>query len=165
VTVTPLVFEHIVRVNDLSDPRLVPLSRPQLWSGLVHRAELPRYFMPWLASVELVRREDGSLERELNFGTFRVRDRVRFCEQVSVSYDIEASGPVQRARATMRIEEPAPGQLFVRFFYQIESIEHDELGELAGFVKDAYRQADNETIAGIRLLAANNLLDDPSPRN
>lgn len=156
----PLTFEHLVRVNDLGDPRIAPLSRRQLWQGLVRRAELPRYFMPWLENVELTHRQDGSLARELDFGSFRVRDVVRFCEEDSVSYEIEASGSVQRAHVTMRIEEPAPGQLFVRFLYEIRSSEHDELGELEGFVKDAYRQADNETVAGIRLLAAGNLLDD-----
>lgn len=156
----PLTFEHIVRVNDLADPRLAPLSRSQLWRGLVRRAQLPRYFMPWLENVEVMPQQDGSLARELDFGNFRVRDRVRFFAEESVRYEIEASGPVQQAHVTMRIEEPAPGQLFVRFLYEIRSTEHDGLGELAGFVKDAYRQADDETVAGIRMLAANHLLDE-----
>lgn len=156
----PLTFEHIVRVNDLADPRLAPLSRSQLWQGLVRRAELPRYFMPWLENVELTPQQDGSLARELDFGNFRVRDRVRFREGESVSYEIEANGPVQQAQVIMRIEEPAPGQLFVRFLYEIRSTQYDGLGELEGFVKDAYRQADNETVAGIRVLAATHCLDE-----
>lgn len=41
-----LTFEHIVRVNDLAGPRLMPLSRRQLWRELVRRAAFPRYFMP-----------------------------------------------------------------------------------------------------------------------
>lgn len=60
----------------------------------------------------------------------------------------------------MRIEEPAPGQWFVRFQYEICSIQHADLGDLEGFVKDTYRQADNETVAVIRMLAAVHLLDD-----
>ncbi|HKQ84699.1 MAG TPA: AtaL-like protein [Steroidobacteraceae bacterium] len=156
----PLTFEHIVRVNDLADPRLAPLSRNQLWQGLVRRAEMPRYFMPWLENVELTPQQDGSLARELDFGNFRVRDRVRFMEGESVSYEVEANAAVEHANVTMRIEEPAPGQLFVRFLYEIRSSQYDGLGELEGFVKDAYRQADNETVAGIRLLAANHLLDE-----
>ncbi|MET0986605.1 MAG: AtaL-like protein [Steroidobacteraceae bacterium] len=156
----PLTFEHIVRVNDLADPRLAPLSRSQLWQGLVRRAALPRYFMPWLENVELTPQQDGSLTRELDFGNFRVRDRVRFRDGESVSYEVEANASVEHANVTMRIEEPAPGQLFVRFLYEIRSSQYDGLGELEGFVKDAYRQADNETVAGIRLLAANHLLDE-----
>ncbi|MET0658878.1 MAG: AtaL-like protein [Steroidobacteraceae bacterium] len=156
----PLTFEHIVRVNDLADPRLAPLSRGQLWLGLVRRAELPRYFMPWLENVELTPQQDGSLARELDFGSFRVRDRVHFREGESVSYEVEANAAVEHANVTMRIEEPAPGQLFVRFVYVIRSSQYDGLGELEGFVKDAYRQADNETVAGIRVLAAHHLLEE-----
>jgi hypothetical protein len=156
----PLTFEHLVRVNDLDDGRLAPLSRLQLWQGLVRRAELPRYFMPWLENVELTQDHDGSLARELDFGRFRVRDRVRFREGESVSYEIESSDAVQQANVVMSIEEPSPGQLFVRFSYEIRSHEHDELGELQGFVKDAYRQADDQTVAGIRMLAAVDLLED-----
>jgi hypothetical protein len=155
-----LVFEHIVRVNDLADPLIEPLSRRQLWHGLVRRAEFPRYFMPWLQDVALQPQRDGSLARELDFGSHRVRDRVCFVEGDSVRYDIEEAGPIRRASVTMRIEEPAPGELFVRFVYEIESAQHAGLGQLVGYVKDAYRQADEQTVAGIRVLAANRLLDE-----
>lgn len=157
---TPLLFEHLVQVNDRRDPRLQPLSRAQLWRGLVQRAERPRYFMPWLNGVEIVKRADGSWERELDFGVFRVRDRVQFEEEESVRYDVIGGDAGTHANLLMRIEEPAPGELFVRFVYEIQSADHDEHSPLAGFVKDAYRQADEDTVAGIRMLAASTLLDE-----
>lgn len=157
---SPLLFEHLVQVNDPRDARLEPLSRRQLWRGLVRRAERPRYFMPWIESTDIVKREDGSWERRLDFGTFRVCDRVRFEEEQSVCYDIVEGGPGTSGNLTMRIEEPAPGELFVRFIYEVQSADHRPDGPLVGFLKDAYRQADEDTVAGIRVLAASRLLDD-----
>ncbi len=157
---TPLVFEHLVQVNDLHDERLQPLSRGQLWRGLVQRAERPRYFTPWLVANTVAKRADGSWERELDFGAFRVRDRVHFQEEESVRYEILESGVATQGSLVMHIEEPLPGELFVRFIYQVRSLDHDARSPLAGFVKDAYRQADEDTVAGIRVLAANGLLDE-----
>jgi hypothetical protein len=155
----PLVFEHLVQVNDSGDPRLEQLSRRQLWRGLVQRAERPRYFTPWLVSNEITKRADGSWERELDFGSFRVRDRVDFQAEQSVRYQVLESGVATQATLTMRIEEPAPGELFVRFIYSVQSPDHDAQSPLAGFVRDAYRCADEDTIGGIRVLAASGLLD------
>lgn len=155
----PLLFEHLVQVNDRRDSRLEPLSRRQLWRGLVQRAERPRYFMPWIEDTEIVKRADGSWERELDFGAFRVRDRVHFEEEESVRYHIIDGGPGTSGDLIMRIEEPAPGELFVRFIYEVRSMDHQADSPLAGFVKDAYRQADEDTVAGIRVLAASSLLD------
>jgi hypothetical protein len=38
-------FEHVVQVNDLTDPSIPSLSRQQLWDGLVLRATEPQHFV------------------------------------------------------------------------------------------------------------------------
>ena len=38
-------FEHVVQVNDLTDPSISNLSRNQLWDGMVLRATEPQDFV------------------------------------------------------------------------------------------------------------------------
>ena len=41
-------FEHLIEVNDLANPLQAPLSREELWFGLLCRAEDARAFLPGL---------------------------------------------------------------------------------------------------------------------
>jgi hypothetical protein len=71
------------------------------------------------------------------------------------------------ASLVIRIEEPQPGQLFLRFEYQLQAASADDaVGELDEYRKSAYREADIDTVRMIRQLAASGVLagDDMASR-
>ena len=150
-------FEHLVQVNDPRQPLLTEVSRAQLWRGLVRRAERPTEFVLGLDGAAIDERidEPGLLQfsRTLDFGTFRVRDRVRLTvvDQLSVT-EVEAAAGYAASRLTIRIEEPAAGGLFLRFTYESgEEPGGGELDALTGQLREqAYRNADIDTVWRIR---------------
>lgn len=149
-------FSHLIEINDPLNPLIDPLSREQLWCGLVLRAENPLLFVLGLDRFEIVGRGKNELTRVLHFGNLRLRDRVRFSPLHQVCYEIEAAGESPAASLVMSIEEPEPERLFVRFDYEIlrgaEAAQPDEL--YTGIARQAYVKADIDTISTIRRLAA-----------
>jgi len=148
-------FSHLIQINDPFDPLIDPLSREQLWRGLVLRAENPLLFVMALDGFEIVARGDNMLVRELRFGKLTLRDRVRFEPMRQVRYEIEAAGESPAGTLVMTIEEPEPEQLFLRFDY--ETLQGDTaapIDEFYGrFAKQAYVEADIDTVSTIRRLA------------
>ena len=154
-----LHFEHLVQINDPSDSRVVPMRRDQLWRGLVMRAEFPASFVPWLDECS-VRRDGGDLLRTLRFGQQIVHDRVHFDDEEAVDYTVTDDDDTGSSfRMSMRIEQPSPDALFVRFTYEAWSPDHHDGDAYAGAVREAYRLADIDTIFRIRQLADSGLLD------
>ena len=149
-------FSHLVQINDPLCPQIAPLSREQLWRGLVLRAENPLQFVLALDRFEIVERGENMLARVLHFGRLKLRDRVSFSPMNQVCYAIEAAADSPAATLVMTIEEPEPGRLFVRFDYETMRDEGaaplDEL--YSNFAKQAYVAADIDTISTIRRLAA-----------
>jgi Domain of unknown function (DUF1857) len=144
-------FEHLIEINDPGNPLIEPLSRNQLWQGLVLRAEQPELSVMGLDACVMLARSSGYLKRELRFGRLRILDEVRFEFMQHVTYDIMASELFAASCLRMAIEEPQPGWLFVRFTY---SSAHEEAEEMVReHLKQAYIQADNDTVAVIRQLA------------
>ena len=149
-------FSHLIQINDPLNPLIDPLSREQLWRGLVLRAENPLLFVPALDAFELLERGENTLTRVLHFGSLSLRDRVTFAPMTRVRYEIEAAQDSPAATLTMTIEEPAPGQLFVRFEYATLHVGGaaplDEF--YGGFAKRAYVEADIDTVGIIRRIVA-----------
>jgi hypothetical protein len=148
-------FSHLIQINDPLDPLIDPLSREQLWRGLVLRAENPLLFVLGLDRFEIIERGENALARVLHFGKLRLRDRVRFQPMKQVCYEIDAAGDSPAATLAMTIEEPESGQLFVRFDYETSfSGARAPLDEFYGsFAKQAYVEADIDTVSAIRRLA------------
>jgi hypothetical protein len=147
-------FSHLIQVNDLLNPLIEPLSREQLWRGLVLRAENPLSFVLALDAFEIVRDGENRLARELHFGKLTLRDRVEFEPMNKVRYAIEATNDTPAATLLMTIEEPQAEQLFVRFDYATLRNETAALDEFySSFAKQAYIAADIDTISTIRRLA------------
>ena len=149
-------FSHLIQINDPLNPLIDPLSREQLWRGLVLRAENPMLFVPALDGFAIVERGENELTRELRFGRLLLRDRVSFSPMRQVRYDIAASAESPAATLAMTIEEPESGQLFVRFDYEtLRAGAAEPLEEFySSFAKQAYVEADIDTIRNIRRLAA-----------
>jgi hypothetical protein len=157
-------FEHLVQINDPLQPLLTEVSRSQLWRGLLRRAESPAEFILGLQGAQIDERHEAGgelqLARTLDFGSFKVRDRVRLAEGRSVT-DIEAGAGYPAGRLTIRIEEHTSGGLFLRFTY--ESFEPAGSGEVDAIAQQlreqAYRSADIDTVWRIRDLVERGELD------
>ena len=152
-------FEHLVQINDPLMPLLDTLTREQLWRGLVLRAEEPTQFILGLEGAQIRSRREGEgmteLERTLDFGTFRVDDRVRLVpgERSEIH---TAPGPTWPAsRMTILIEEPQAELLFLRFIYESdEVVGQDELDRVTLALRErAYESSDLDTVVRIRALA------------
>jgi hypothetical protein len=160
----PLTLEHLVRINDSADPRVEPIGRAQLWRGLQIRAEFPRTFLPWLDACHVTRQSDGSLRRELHFGSRVIHDRVLFEIGHAVHVEVIDGASAGRFLHSMRIEEPAPGELFLRFTYEALSAEHHADCDEAETLREAYRRTDLDTVFRLRQLAATGVLDSDETR-
>ena len=155
-------FEHLVQVNDRSNPAISSLSREQLWRGLIARVERPELFLVGLEGCEILERASDTLRRRVRFGSVQVTDRVTLAPMTSVVHDIEPTDGIAASRLTIRIEEPAAGDLFLRFKYEASTrgtaAEIDRF--YAAHVEQAYLQADVDAVRVIRELAAQGTLDD-----
>jgi hypothetical protein len=147
-------FEHLVEVNDFLNPLMDALSREALWSGLLRSAEQPRDFLPNLDHALVVARSGGGLDRELHFGRTVIHDHVHVKPMEEIEIRSEPTPSIPAARRVMRIEEPAPGELFVRFLYERFPQGHPPVAPEYGIaLRNAWLQADRDLIARIRHLA------------
>jgi len=147
-------FSHLIQINDPLNPLIDPLSREQLWRGLVRRAENPLPFVLGLDGFRILGRGENSLTRELRFGKVTVRDRVTLDPMNRVRYETDAGEGIPASSLVMTIEEPEADQLFVRFDYETLRPEGDAPSEAYynAFLKQAYVEADIDTIRTIRRL-------------
>jgi len=152
-------FEHLIAINDPGNPLIMPLSRQQLWDGLLHRIENPVPFLPGLESCTIVERAADQLLRELNFGAAVIRDRVTMAEMHWVRFEILPGAEHAGGTLTITIEEPADGHLFLRFAYRTTLAADPDSEDRAyvEFVKSAYHQSDVDCVRLIRTLAAGGL--------
>ena len=149
-------FEHLIQINDPQNPLITPLSRQQVWQGLVHRVEDPLPFLPGLASCVIIERHADALLRQLDFGPAVIHDRVTLAEGHWVRFDIQPSPAHPGGSLTITIEEPEPAFLFLRFAYRttLASWPDSEDRAYIEYVKSAYHQSDVDCVRLIRTLAA-----------
>ncbi|MCK9285058.1 MAG: DUF1857 family protein [Rhodocyclaceae bacterium] len=149
-------FEHLVEINDPDVPLLIMLDRAQLWSGLMQRVEDARAFLPGLDECRIVSRGACGVERILRWGEVEVSDRVSYEKYQWVRFETAASGRSGGGVLTIRIEEPEPQRLFLRFSYAtVFATGHErEDAAYAEFLRQAYEAADIDTVRMIRQFAA-----------
>jgi hypothetical protein len=154
-------FEHLIEINDPLNPLIDPLTREQVWRGLVLHAESPRLFVPHLDECTISERSEEGFRRRRRFGELSIDDRVGFTPLKEVRYDVPAQGDISASSLTVTIETPEQHILFVRFRYDDG---HDAATDAANamydeFKKSAYQEADIDTIRLMRELAAEGRLD------
>ena len=149
-------FEHLLQINDPENPLVAPLTRLELWQGMLHRVENPIPFLPGLEGCTILERSGNELLRELDFGPAVIQDRVTLNELHSVSFTIVPSEAHAGGRLTITIEEPEPSFLFLRFAYEttLASNPNSEERTYIEYVKSAYHQSDIDCVRIIRTLAA-----------
>jgi hypothetical protein len=148
-------FEHLLQVNDPLNPLLDPLSRSQVWSGLVRHAERPVGLIPGLDRCVIVARGKHWIRRELHFGRVTLGDEVRFEPEQRIRYVSDAAGTHAGSSLVVTIEEPGPEVLFVRFRYTTLSRDPVLAGDpdVDAFRRSAYQAADIDTIRRVRQFA------------
>lgn len=116
-------FEHLIQITDPGDDRVPPMSRDELWSGLMKRVELPQRFDngPDHCDLEASADDGQSRRRELRFGSLRFRDTVRLQAGRSLQFVPEAHDEQPPITLTISIEEPTGGALLLRFIYTSEA--------------------------------------------
>lgn len=154
-----LRYEHLVEVDGAQE-HIPQVGVEPLWRGLLLRVQFPQNFQPGLESCEVLALDDGELLRTLQFGSREVRDRVRIDAAARrIHSEVLGLPSDQQAQLSMQVEHPPGGGLWVRFMYAVRSPDHRADAPLASFVKDAWRQADEETVFRIRQLALSGVLD------
>jgi hypothetical protein len=155
-------FEHLVQINDPLMPLLEPLTREQLWRGLVRRAEEPTLFVLGLEAATIDSRRESAggteLTRTLDFGSFQVNDRVVLTPMVGTVTHVAACERYPASRLIIRIEEPHPEMFYLRFIYEFDdgaaANDESELeAQTTALRRQAYRSADLDTVKCIRDLA------------
>jgi hypothetical protein len=156
-------FNHLIEINMPDNPLVLPITREQLWRGLVLRAEQPTLFVMGLDACDITARSTHGLSRTLRFGQFRVHDHVKYAPLEQVHYQVPQQDVIPASDLTMTIEEPQSGALFVRFEYNDhnDDQESDEESFYNDFRREAYKEADIDTIRMIRQLAEQGELDAP----
>jgi hypothetical protein len=157
-------YEHLVQINDPLMPLLDTLTRNQLWQGLVLRAEEPTQFVLGLESAVIhsheVRGGVHELKRTLDFGSFKVEDRVRLIRDRRSEIHTQAGPTWPASRLTITIEEPEPELLFLRFVYESDEspAEAERDPVIVALREQAYERADLDTVVRIRALAEQGVL-------
>lgn len=148
-------FEHLIQINDLKNPLANLLTRNQLWQGLVYRAESPMAFLDQIDEVKIIERGESWIHREVTMGKLIVDDKIEYAHEVHVHYHTAASADHGGGQMIMKIEEPSPAALFVRFTYITPHPDSPdpELAHYLEYLKSAWREMDIDTIRKIRELA------------
>jgi hypothetical protein len=149
-------FEHLLEINDPNLPYVEALTRSQVWSGLMHRVEDSRSFLPGLDECLILSRAEGLVERCLRWGPTEIRDRVSFAAEEWVRFETLPSEHHGGGLLTVRIEEPEVGHLFLRCTYETVFARGQEAENEAyvEYVQQAYESSDKDMLLRIRELAA-----------
>jgi hypothetical protein len=144
-------FEHLVQINDPLNPLIDPLTRDQLWRGLMRYIETPVAFVEGLDRGTVTARNGGHLQRELQFGRHTVRDDVTLLPMESIHVATRASPEIPAGSLTITIEDHGVELFFVRFLYETFPMGHPPVGaQYREAVKEAYKLAGIDIIRRIR---------------
>jgi hypothetical protein len=149
-----LHHEHIVRINDPANRAGAWLTREQLWAGLQYTVLAPELLDESIDSSSIEEIGPGRLRREIRRGRAATHDEVELVPNESLQIRADAAGEFAGSILTIRIEEPAPQMLFVRFTYEVCGLEEvrDEQEDTARC--SAYQNLDIERIRQVRRYAS-----------
>ena len=152
-----LHHEHIVRINDPANAAGAWLTRAQLWAGLQHTVLAPELLDESIDSASIEEIVPGRLRREIRRGRCAINDEVELVPNESLRIRADAAGAFAGSTLTIRIEEPAPEMLFVRFTYDLCGLEEvrDEQEDTARC--SAYHDSDVERLRQVRRFAMHGL--------
>lgn len=147
--------EHLVRINDPSIDRSLWLTRRQLWNGLRHTVLVPQVMDDSIDAADIMERSAGTYRRSIRRGRNVADDEVTLVADQSFTICADAHSQFCGSSLTIRIEEPAPDMLFVRFTYELVGIGEERSEEEDHARRSAYQASDIERIREARRHAAN----------
>ena len=149
-----------------------PISRAEVWKGLVLKADNALPFVPSMTYCKVLEREnDKQFIREIEFRGDRMKERITLEPEKKVTFE-RLSGPVL---GTIRnfIDETPNGDLELRFAFELEvkgaAAGSQEEKDYAANMEKAYLGAVDATLAAIRKIhdestgAGNGSFKQPSP--
>lgn len=145
-----LRHEHLIRINDASITPSEWLSRSQLWEGLLHTVLQPQSLDESIDVATVQERSAGVLRREIRRGSLTWVDEAELVTDESVVIRCDSQGKFGGSTFTMRIEEPEPQMLFVRFVYELSGLEEGRTEEEDNARRSAYQTLDVERIREAR---------------
>ena len=145
-------FEHLIEINNPTDPRINSLTRKQLWDGLSLRAKTPRLFFEHLDACDILERTHNFMTRRLRYGSLIIHDKVHFVPHYKIRFDIPAQNEITESSLEITIEEPYENHLFVRFVYQDMTPDDSHQAMFNDYKRLAYYEMDIDMIRIIRRL-------------
>lgn len=145
-------FERSIPVNPPGTAS--PVSRAEVWHGLVLKAENALPFVPSITHCEVVERETPvRFVREIEIRGERIRERVTLDAERSVTFERLSGSVLGTIRNFIDEDE---GGLYLRFSFQLE-LQHAAAGSAeerdhAEKMQSAYLGAVDATLAAIRKL-------------
>jgi len=132
-----------------------PVSRAEVWKGLVLKADNALPFVPSMTHCEVLKRESENVfVREVEFRGDRMKERVTLEAEKSVTFE-RISGPVLGTIHNY-IDEDESGALSLRFHFELEvggvAAGSDAEKEYATTMEKVYVGAVDATLAAIRRL-------------
>jgi Acetylaranotin biosynthesis cluster protein L len=149
-----LHHEHIVRINDPANGVGGWLTREQLWAGLHHTVVDPQVLDETIDWAQIEEIQPGRLRREIRRGKQSTADEVELVPNQSLQIQADGAGMFAGSTLTIRIEEPAPEMLFVRFTYELCGLADVRDAEEDRARCSAYQSSDIERIRQARRYAA-----------
>lgn len=148
-----LRHEHLIRVNE---PSIAPahwLTRQQLWEGLKHTVLMPQSMDQSIDATHLLELSPNTVRREIRRSSRISTDEVDWLAEQSLTIRCDARAEFGGSTLTIRIEEPAPQVLFVRFVYELFGLGGPRSQEEDNARRSAYEAADIERIRAVRRYA------------
>lgn len=117
-------YEHLIQINDPSSIVLTPLSREQVWMGLMQRVHAPHRFPLGPESCEVdLGADELTLRRRVHFGSLTLLDTVQVVPGRRLRFEPEAREDMVPVHLTITLESHPPESedaLFLRFLYESE---------------------------------------------
>ena len=151
-------YEHLMQVTEPGNPAIPPMSRAELWRGLVMRVETPQRFP---LGPDRCRSEVGAhadeRKREIRYGALRFEDTVTLEPERRIVFRPEPHEGASTVVLTIVIEEPQPDALFLRFVYDWEPLSAGEAA-LQRYREQAWLEHDRDMLRALREWQADGLL-------
>src|SRR3989338_1391195 len=146
-------FEHLIEVNGPAESlQLVAptFTREQLWQGLLLRVQEPQRFPMGPASCTWRGTDPGVYARTVVFGPLILNDVVVTQPHAELVFTPEAHGDPSPIRLSIRIEEPQPGQMLLRFLYEALAEQSDEERYYNDYRHNAWLHNDRDMVRTLR---------------
>ncbi|WP_290866985.1 AtaL-like protein [Aquabacterium sp.] len=146
-------FEHLIEINSPATSvqmAVPPITRAQLWRGLMVRVQTPQRFPMGPESCDWQETEPGLFARTLRFGQHVMQDEVRCTPESRLVFTPQAHGETAPIRLTLTIEEPAPALMVLRFVYEALGEQTAEEAYYNDYRHNAWLHNDRDMVRTLR---------------